>query len=159
MARLWFINLCLCTQYDGDCRRQVSRRSVSHEVRSIHSKKTTADNCRNIGCFGCISDSFHPMGTSIVHQGNIPDKLVTNFLSDYGFCYSVNSSVLKYYIFSIPTKKTLQLATDVIQRRAKTNQQITCMLVFVVVAFYFVWIPYHVVYFLSALCVKILTSY
>ena len=35
-------------------------------------------------------------------------------------------------------KNNLQLATDVVQRRAKTNQQITRMLVIVVVAFYFV---------------------
>ena len=100
------------------------------------------------------------MGINIVHQGNVPNKLDINFLSDNGFCYSVNSFVLEHYIFSTQTKNNnLQLATEVIQRRAKINQQITRMLVIVVVAFYFVWIPYHVVYFLSAFSVKISCSY
>ena len=57
-------------------------------------------------------------------------------------------------------KNNLQLATDVIQRRAKTNQQITRMLVIVVVAFYFVWISYHVVYYISVFTIsKIPCSY
>ena len=45
-------------------------------------------------------------------------------------------------------RNNLHLANEVVQSRAKENRQATCMLVIIVVVFYLVWIPYHVVLFL-----------
>ena len=50
-------------------------------------------------------------------------------------------------LFLYRKKDNFHLQTEVIKRRAKTNRQTTRMLVIVVVAFYFVWIPYYVVYY------------
>ena len=49
----------------------------------------------------------------------------------------------------------LHLGTEVIKRRAKTNRQITRMLVIIVVTFYIVWTPFHVVYYISIFAIKI----
>ena len=43
-------------------------------------------------------------------------------------------------------KNNLVYANEVVKHRAKENRQVTCMLVIIVVAFYIVWIPYHIAY-------------
>ena len=47
-------------------------------------------------------------------------------------------------------KNNLHLGTEVIKRRAKTNRQITRMLVTIVVAFYIAWTPLYVVYCINS---------
>lgn len=45
-------------------------------------------------------------------------------------------------------QKNHLLATEVVRSRAKENRQVTYMLVSIVITFYVVWIPHHVVYFI-----------
>ena len=55
------------------------------------------------------------------------------------------SSIL---FFLYRRKNNLDLGTEVIRRRVKTNQQISRMLVIIVAAFYIVWTPFYVVYYI-----------
>ena len=50
-------------------------------------------------------------------------------------------------IFLYKQKNNLNFATEVIKKRERRNRRITFMLVVIVIAFYAVWIPYHVVRF------------
>ena len=72
------------------------------------------------------------------------------------FClFSVSAIVLTVLYSSIIVflykQKNLLLASEVTRSRAKENRQVTCMLVIIVIVFYTVWIPHHVVYFISYL--------
>ena len=51
-------------------------------------------------------------------------------------------------IFLHKQKISIHMASEVVQRRAKENRKVTCMLVMVVLVFYAVWISYHVRFFL-----------
>ena len=82
------------------------------------------------------------------------------------FCLTTVSAIVLTVLYSSTIfflyryKNNLQLATEAIKRRAKTNQQITRMFVIVVVAFYLVWIPYRIVYCISIFTIgKIPCSY
>ena len=70
------------------------------------------------------------------------------------FCLTAVSAVVITVLYSsilfflYRRKNNLDLGTEVIRRRVKINQQITRMLVIIVAAFYIVWTPFYVVYYI-----------
>ena len=51
-------------------------------------------------------------------------------------------------VISINKQKTnFHLGSKVLKRRAKENRKITCMLIVIVIIFYAVWIPQHILYY------------
>ena len=56
---------------------------------------------------------------------------------------------LKIALFLYQQKNSLHLASEMVRKRAKRNRKIITMLVIILILFYFVWISFYVLQFVS----------